>query len=139
MSRGKLRLAVAAALFVGWLGWLGYTAANKYRGPVVSKSQAAAATLAVVAKVPAGDGPRVVELTDVLHGPMPEGPVTVSNIGDSIGFDGPGEYLLLLARGRGDTFAVVGPLRTPGYDQAGAPTVYPWTPAVCAQAAERFR
>ena len=57
MSRGKLRLAVAAALLFGWLGWLGYTAANKYRGPVVSKAQAAAATLAVVAKVPAGDGP----------------------------------------------------------------------------------
>jgi hypothetical protein len=65
--------------------------------------------------------------------------VTVTNLGDTMGFDGPGEYLLLLARGRGDTFTVVGPLRTPGYDQAGAPTVYPWTPAVRAQAAERFR
>lgn len=139
MSRGKLRLAAAGLLLLGWIGWLGYTAASKYRGPIVSKAQAAAATLAVVAKVPAGDGPRVVEVTDVLHGPKPEGPLTVTNLGDAAGFEGQGEYLLLLARGRGDTFSVVGPLRTPGYDQVGVPTVYPWTPAVRAQAAERFR
>lgn len=139
MTGRKLRLAVAAALFGGWLGWLGYTALSKNRGPVVSRSQAAAATLAVVAVVPAGDGPHTVEVKQVLTGAKPDGPLVVTNLGDAAGFDGPGEYLLLLGKGRGDSFAVVGPLRTPGYDAAGAPTVYPWTPAVRAQAEARFK
>jgi hypothetical protein len=139
MTRGKVRLAAAAALLAAWLGWLGYTAASKYRGPVVSKAQAAAATLAVVADVPAGEGPLVVEVREVLHGDRPDGPVTVANLADAAGYDGPGEYLLLLTKTRGESFAVVGQLRSPGYDGAGAPTVYRWTPAVRAQAEARFR
>jgi len=139
MTGQKLRLAVAALLLLGWLGWLGYTAWAKYRGPVVSRSQAAAATLAVVARVPGGDGPQVVEVSEVLTGAKPDGPLTVTNVADAAGYDGPGEYLLLLAKGRGDTFAVVGQLRAPGYDGVGAPTVYRWTPAVRAQAEARFR
>lgn len=139
MTGRKLRLAVAAALLVGWFGWLGYTAWAKYRGPVVSRSQAAAATLAVVARVPGGDGPQVVDVTEVLSGAKPDSPLTVLGLSDAVGYDGPGEYLLLLAKVRADTYGVVGQLRTPGYESIGAPTVYPWTPAVKAQAATRFR
>ena len=139
MTGRRLRLAAAAALLVGWLGWLGYTALNKHRGPVVSKAQAAATTLAVVAVVPGGDGAQTVEVKEVLSGTRPEGQLTVTNLADSVGYEGAGEYLLLLSKGRGDTFAVVGPLRTPGYDAAGVPTVYKWTPAVRAQAEARFR
>ncbi len=139
MTARRLRLAAAALLLVGWLGWLGYTAWAKYHGPVVSRSQAAAATLAVVARVPGGDGAQVVEVTEVLSGAKPDAPLAVVNLADSVGYDGPGEYLLLLVKARGDTFAVVGPLRTPGYDSVGVPTVYRWTPAVEAQARARFR
>lgn len=139
MTGSKLRLAVASLLLLGWLGWLGYTAWVKYRGPVVSHAQAAAATLAVVARVPGGEGPQVVEVSEVLSGTKPDGPLTVANLADSVGYDGPGEYLLLLAKVRDDTFAVVGPLRTPGYDAVGAPTVYRWSPQVRAQAEARFR
>jgi hypothetical protein len=139
MTGPKLRLAVASLLLLGWLGWLGYTAWAKYRGPVVSRSQAAAATLAVVARVPGGEGPQVVEVTHVLNGAKPDGQLTVLNLAEAVGYDGPGEYLLLLAKVHGDTFAVVGPLRTPGYDAVGVPTVYRWTPAVRAQAEARFR
>jgi hypothetical protein len=139
MTAPKLRLAAASLLLVGWLGWLGYTAWAKYRGPVVSRSQAAAATLAVVAQVPAGDGPLTVEVKDVLSGPRPEGPVVVTNLADAAGFEGQGEYLLLLTKLRGDAYAVVGPLQSPGYGAVGSPTVYRWTPAVKAQAEDRFR
>lgn len=139
MTGRKLRLAAAALLLLGWLGWLGYTALAKYRGPVVSRAQAAAATLAVVARVPGGEGAQVVEVTEVLSGVKPDGPLAVTNLADAVGYEGAGEYLLLLAKGRGDTFAVVGQLRTPGYDGVGAPTVYRWTPAVRAQAEARFR
>jgi len=139
MTGRKLRLAVASALLLGWLGWLGYTALAKYRGPVVSRSQAAAATLVVVAQVSGGEGAQVVEVKEVLTGTKPDGPLTVTNLSDSAGLEGAGEYLLLLAKGRGDTFVVVGQLRTPGYDGVGVPTVYKWTPAVKAQAEARFR
>jgi hypothetical protein len=139
MTAPKLRLAAASLLLVAWLGWLGYTAWAKYRGPVVSRSQAAAATLAVVAQVPAGDGPLTVEVKEVLAGPRPEGPVVVTNLADAAGFEGPGEYLLLLTKLRGDAYAVVGPLQSPGYGAVGSPAVYRWTPAVKAQAEARFR
>lgn len=139
MISPSLRLAAASLLLAAWLGWLGYTAWAKYRGPVVSRSQAAAATLAVVADVPGGDGPRAVEVKEVLSGARPEGPVVVTNLADADGFEGPGEYLLLLTRVRGDAFAVVGPLQSPGYGAVGSPTVYRWTPAVKAQAEARFR
>lgn len=139
MTGAKLRLAVAAALLVGWLGWLGYTALTKNRGPVVSRAQAAAATLAVVAAVPGGDGPHTVEVKNELLGKKPDGPLVVTNLADSAGYTGAGEYLLLLARGRGDAFVVVSTVRSPGYDGAGAPTVYPWTPAVEAQAKARLK
>ena len=83
MTGRKLRLAASAVLLVGWLGWLGYTALTKNRGPVVSRAQAAAATLAVVAEVPAGEGPRVVEVKDVLAGTLPGGSLTVTNLGEA--------------------------------------------------------
>lgn len=139
MTAPRIRLAAASLLLVAWLGWLGYTAWAKYRGPIVSRAQAAAATTAVVAQVPAGDGPQTVEVKEVLSGPRPEGPVVVTNLADAAGFEGQGEYLLLLTKLRGDAYAVVGPLQSPGYGAVGSPTVYRWTPAVKAQAEARFR
>lgn len=139
MTGRKLRLAAAAALFVGWLGWLGYTALSKNRGPVVSRAQAAAATLAVVAHVPGVDGAQTLPVEQVLSGAKPGGPLEVTNLADVAGYAGPGKYLLLLGKGRGDSYVVVGQLRSPGYDGAGGPTVYPWTPAVEAQARARFK
>lgn len=139
MTAPKLRLASASLLLAAWLGWLGYTAWAKYRGPVVSRAQAAAATLAVVAQVPAGHGALAVEVKEVLSGPRPEGAVVVTNLADAAGFEGQGEYLLLLTKLRGDAYAVVGPLQSPGYGAVGTPTVYRWTPAVKAQAEARFR
>lgn len=133
----KLRLGLAAVLFAAWLGWLGYAALAKYRGPVVSHSQAAAATLAVVADVPDGDGPRAVEVKEVIAGEKADGPVVVANLGSVTGYDGAGTYLLLLEK-RAAGYAVVGQLRSPGYETAGRPAVYRWTPAVEAQARARF-
>lgn len=119
----RLRLAVAAALFVGWLGWLGYTALTKSQAPVVSRAQAAAATVAVVAELTTGEdgrgvmllrrgpgGPEVVELkekadrpavTAKVVEPLTGGPeagsrIGVSNLPSCAGYSGPGTYLLLL-------------------------------------------
>ena len=55
---GKVVLAVAAALFIGWLGWLAVTALTKSREPVVSRAQAAAAGVPVRAKLEMADPDR---------------------------------------------------------------------------------
>jgi hypothetical protein len=142
----RVRLIVAATLFIGWLGYLGYAALTKNRGPVISHAQAAVATHPVVAEVEAGpDGApsgkaRVVEaLGD--KGPSAETEIFVTNLPAAQGFDGPGDYLLLLVPdtrgrfGRDDgppAFAVVGQQRSPGNDLygVGKPLVYRWTDGV---------
>ncbi len=124
---GKVLLAVTAALFVGWLGWLGYTALTKSREPIVSRAQAAGASVPVHAKIsaaepdkesmllrPAANGGQlvtvlkgqadkpafVVEVVEKLNANGPEAGTTigVTNLPACAGFTGPGEYLLLLTR-----------------------------------------
>ena len=124
---GKVALAVTAALFIGWLGWLSYTALTKSRAPVVSRAQAAAATVPVRVTLSAGSkdlkamheriGPGgaqvinplqgdenkpafVAEVVEKLHpnGPEAGTKIGVWNLPASAGYTGPGEYLLLLNR-----------------------------------------
>ena len=51
MTVARARLLVAAALFFGWLCWLGYLAATKTNPVVVSRSQVMASTHFVLATV----------------------------------------------------------------------------------------
>lgn len=152
--RPRVRLAITAALFVGWLGWLGYAAMNKSRGPIVSRAQAAAATAAVVATIePSTDGrpaAKAVVITPLTAGGPPAGTaIFVSNLPTTHGFDGPGPYLLLLTsnpeaqEGKGEDgkpiplFSVVGQQASPGYDSlagVGSPLIYRWSHDVEAQA-----
>jgi hypothetical protein len=140
----SLRLIAAVVLFVGWMSYLGYAALTKSRSPIVSHAQAAAASLAIVAEVEAAqDGKpsmraKVVEsLTP--NGPQPGTELLVSNLSEVRGFDGVGQYLLLLkpdspfARDMGNpedlsSYAVVGQQRSPGNDLMGVgkPAIYRW-------------
>jgi hypothetical protein len=145
----KLRLAVAAALFVGWLSWLGYTALAKNRGPVVSHVQVEAAAHAVVAEVKAGEDGGPAPLVKVIESLKPNSPAAgselyLSNITDAKGFDGPGEYFLLLRentnprpmplQGREVPMReIVGMQRSPGYEPSGAPTIYRMSDSIRAQ------
>jgi hypothetical protein len=148
----RVRLIVALALFLAWLGWLGYAAMSKSRGPVVSRVQATATTYAVVAEVSAGtEGkpaaqPRVIEVI-AGDGPPANTILLVANLPEAKGFTGPGQYLLLLTPdpsvGRVvidgkdlPAYAVVGQQRSPGYDLAnvGPPMIYPVSDDVKAQA-----
>ncbi len=120
----RIRLIVAAFLFVGWLGWLGATALTKSHAPVVSRVQAANATVAVVAELTNGEdgravhlirqvpqlGPQPVALNEkadrpaimvkvvetLKGGPAPDTQIGVANLPDCVGYTGPGRYLLLL-------------------------------------------
>jgi hypothetical protein len=137
-----VRLIVASALFVGWLAWLGYTAAAKYRGPVVSSVQAAAAGPVIVAQVNAGEENKpapVVKVTESLKNGSPAvgAELYIVNLADAKGFDGAGEYLLLLTKNESPRtipvngkelpmYAVVGLQRSPGYElpSGGNPLIY---------------
>ena len=120
----KVFLAVSAALFLGWLGWLAVTALNKSREPIVSHAQAAAAGVPVRAKLEMAEPDReslllrhtlngqvvtplkgqadkpafVVEVIEQLRpkGPAAGTKIGVTNLPACTGFTGPGEYLLLL-------------------------------------------
>ena len=138
-------LAVSGALFVAWLGYLGYLAATDARPPVVSYPQLLAATAEVVAQVqaePDGQLPRHVTIDTVLRGNgLREGQsVVVANLPDSVGYAGPGRYLIPLAPLEGGpvggetAYRVPWPARTPGieYSRQKKPPalIYPWNPAV---------
>jgi hypothetical protein len=142
----RLRLFLAAALFFGWVGWLGYAAAVKSRAPVVSRAQAAVATYVVVAdvRVPAGGKlPTRVHVSENLHGTGPPAPtdLEVANLPETQGFDGDGDYLLML---RPDPatggYAVVGQQRSPGYELSGVgkPMIYRWSDDVRGQVKKLF-
>lgn len=151
MKGAKLRLVAAAALFAGWLAWLGYTALTKYRGPVVSHVQVEAAAHAVVAEVKAdkdGKPDTAVRITESLksNSPAVGTELYVMNISDAKGFDGPGEYLLLLTdnlnpremplNGKNLPMrSLVGMQRSPGYELSGTggPLIYRMSDGVRAQ------
>jgi hypothetical protein len=125
LTSGRIRLFLAAALFLAWIGWLAVTALTKSRAPTVSHAQAAAAAVPVVAALTTADpnkvsrhvriGPNgpagatdltpaaekpafVVKVVEKLHpaGPEPGTEIGVSNLPACTGYTGPGEYLLLL-------------------------------------------
>ncbi len=151
MTGAKVRLAVALAAFLGWLGYLSYAALTKDRGPVVSRAQWAAATYRVVGKVAAGsDGQPLtaVTLTEALGPAGPAANATVEVVDlkaavrrpdeppqpDATVFSGPGDYLLLLVKD-GGKYRIADLPRSPGVEAGvGRPLIYPWTPAVAAQA-----
>lgn len=151
MTRPRLRLVLAVALFVGWLGWLGYAAVNKGRGPVVSRSAAAVATHPVVAAVQAGAGDLEGKAGDraaVVESLRPGGPAVgaeleVLNLPAAAGYVGAGKYLLLLTKDPiGNGYSVVRRPRSPGgeADPSAPPVIYPWADdGVKAQARVLFR
>lgn len=153
----RVRLVLAAVLFLGWMTWLGYAALVKSRGPVISTAQAAATAFPVVAELSAGPDGKPVAAVKVVESLKQGWPAVgtelhVVNLAEAHGFDGPGQYLLLLAAEPGglpaakdaggrSSVVVVGHQRSPGYDLAGTgkPTIYPWTHDVKVQAAKLFK
>jgi hypothetical protein len=145
MTAPRMRLAVATVLFVAWLGWLAYLAATDARPPVVSGPQLLAASAEVVAHVEAGPGgqlPQQITIDRVLRG---EGltagqSIRVANLADSVGYAGPGLYLVPLApleggpAGGEPAYRIPWPARSPGSEsRAAAPLralIYPWSEAV---------
>src|SRR3954447_8172145 len=98
MTWPRVRLALALAAFLGWMGYLGYAALTKSRGPVVSHARVAAAKVSVVADLDAGpDGKPVAKVKGIPVGGPGNAPFEgeVVNLPGAEGFAGPGKYLLL--------------------------------------------
>ncbi len=174
-SARKLFLLATAVLLVGWFSWLGFTALTKSREPIVSHAQAAAASVAVVVAVKPGDDGQesrfirpgdvqgfstavLIEKADkpaflvtVIEPLTKNAPATgtiigIPNITACTGFNGGGDYLLLLnpvAGGNLDNhpaYVVVGQQKSPGADLEGigSPMIYKWGPGVQAQVRQLF-
>ncbi len=122
----RIRLLLAAALFLGWVSYLGFAAVTKSRAPLLSRVQAAAADAAIVVRWE-GLGTRAT-VTRHLWGMPLEGEIDVQNLPKARGFTAPGEYLLYVVSRHG-TWEVVGPQRSPGMEPLGTgpPLIYPWT------------
>jgi hypothetical protein len=149
-----LGLGVAATAFLGWIGWLAYAAWTKERGPILSRSLLAVATHPVVAELSADEAAPSqpssrVHVRQALSDRGPPGGTTIEihNLPRARGWQGAGEYLLLLvpADPRAEAafpprFLLVTPPRSAGYDPADAlPLIYPWTDAVRRQWEQRGR
>lgn len=119
MTRQKVFLWVAAALFLGWIGYLGYAVAYHRLNPpdIVSRSQLTAAEFVVVAEVTVEDG-KPVPKVKVVHRLSEQGPkenetITVTNLPDarppSNGpVPGAGQYLLFLVPDGTDAYRISG-------------------------------
>lgn len=144
MTAARVRMLAAAALFVGWMGWLGTAALTKYRGPVVSRAAAAAADAPLVADLVDGDEGQPAEgvvVADAWNrfGPPAGTKLDLPNLPDAHGYAGPGRYLLLARQTGPAGYELAVPGRGPGAEGGGRrPVVYPWTPGVEAQVRALF-
>jgi hypothetical protein len=107
MKSARLRLAVAAALFLAWIGWLAYLAATTTHPEVLSRPQFLEADLVVIADVGKEDGHPNPEVR-VVSVPWAKEPlgrkparITVKNLAEfdrENGWHGPGRYILPLQK-----------------------------------------
>jgi hypothetical protein len=142
MKPGHIRLLLAGALLVAWLGWLGYLAATKTDPVVVSRSQVMAANHFVLADVTRNtDGQPNKQVTVVqdlrpVGQPIPGGAtITVQNIKDARiaggkdAFQDPGPYLLPLTAVSDGVYILTPPPKAPGANQLLRPWAYLWSAA----------
>jgi hypothetical protein len=121
----RILLLATTAVLIGWFVWLSYTALTKSRAPIVSRAQATAATVVVVAELDTATQDRVLHLrrpapnqdqivaelkekvdrpaiiVKVVEQLTTKGPgegefIGVENLPSCTGYTGPGKYLLLM-------------------------------------------
>lgn len=139
MSFARVRLVLAAGVFLAWLGWLAVAVSQKGSVQIVSRAQLTAATTLVVGEVVLGaDGtpsPRV-KVVKVLAGEA-AGEIDVGNLPSSatpLPVAGnsrtpqAGTYFLALVKGEGG-YRIAGLPKSPGGYEATTPDrplIYPW-------------
>ncbi len=143
MSGARIRLLVAAALFLGWMIWLGLAVADKGSVDPVSRAQLTEATILVTAEVSSVEGKPVSKVKVVKRisatGPAEGTEIDVANLPQAVvprkGFPGDGVYLLALVPRDASGFSIAGLPRSPGYEPTNPPhpSIYPWNEATQTQ------
>jgi len=140
----RIRLALAAIAFLGWLTWLAIAVSQKDRPDRVSRAQLTAADTLVVATLTVdseGVPQPKVQIRQKWNaaGPAEGADIEVTNltVASPVGkpFPGPGDYLLPLIRD-GKQYRIAGLPRSPGYEgnpYPAKPIIYSWTNDVEAQ------
>ena len=144
MKRSRVRLVVAALLFVAWISWLVYLSATTTRPVVLSRPQFLAANCYVIADLQAKAGDAKVPADKVairqvvwsrgLGRDLKGQDLEVKNLNrsDSLpGWQGPGEYILPLTVETmgGGTICRLTPIpRSPGFIPRQPYHIYPATP-----------
>jgi hypothetical protein len=150
MSGARVRLAVAAFLFCGWMGYLGYLALGRPKPVVVSRSQALLATCYVKAEIALDDAgkpnPRARVLDSFGAQPTDLKEINVQNLKDAKlpggkPFSQAGTYLLPLRRlgalDGAERFELVSAQSGQGYETSTRlPIAYPWSAEAERQARE---
>lgn len=148
MKPATWRLALSAALFAAWVGWLVYLVYERNaslppgaaRPVVLSRPQFLVSTLDVIASVPAiQNDPVEVTVREVLWPETKEARdlagrmISVSHLPECHeDWLGPGEYILALEPFGKTGYQVVPLPRSPGFP-SGRPRIYPSTPETRAQ------
>jgi hypothetical protein len=137
MQGAQLRLGIAAALFVAWIGYLLYLTTTRIPPPLIlSRPQFLVSSLDVFARVKKGaDGSFGVTVEEVHWPRTPDAqertgqPITVTNLATCEGWNGEGLYILPLVPDNPTRYQVVATPASPGFEpQAGRPRIYPLTP-----------
>lgn len=149
MTAAKIRLAVAAVLFVGWMSWLGYLAATSGDAIVLSRPQLLVSSAHITAKLTAAQDSATpstavtvqkIHWAPGTHDNLKEGAeLTISNLescGRAQGWQGSGLYILPLLRTENGSYVITPTPPSPGYIALPDPRnthdprlrIYPETP-----------
>jgi hypothetical protein len=150
MKAARIRLVVAAVLFVGWLGYLGFLALGHAQPPLLSHSQMLVATHFVKADVAldsAGKPERVVQVRESFgNRPVQDEKIAVDNLAEARVPGGKpkpltaaGTYLLLLRQTGPGRFEVVAATSGQRVDSLSQQYwVYPWSEEIERQLRDRL-
>jgi hypothetical protein len=135
------RLVLAAGLFIAWIGVLALLAATSTQPVVLSRPQFLVSDYDVIAQVSQGPhGPDREVTIDQVHWPEKENEslkgkkVTISNLDQCDGLEGPGQYILPLKKADAGHFVVASPAMSPGFEPIKArPRIYRATPETLRQ------
>src|SRR5207249_10760436 len=135
------RLVLAAGLFVAWIGFLALLAATATQPVVLSRPQFLVSQFDVIAQVEQGkDGPdpdltvREVRWPAKGMGDLVGKKITILNLKQCDGWQGPGLYILPLRKTDKGTFVVVSPPMSPGFEPMKVrPRIYRETPETLRQ------
>jgi hypothetical protein len=133
----RLRLVLAAGLFLAWMSWLAYLALTTTQPVVLSRPQFLVADLVVIAEVGEMDGDpdphvKIVRVAWPRKDKDREGKSIevshLSSLGREQGWQGPGRYILALQRtgsAKENRYLVAQIPHSPGYPRGGKPPPTP--------------